>query len=108
MTRSTSLRFRADLALVLVALIWGSTFIIVKEAVEQVSILLFLAVRFLIASVALALIFRGRGCHSHWSRARQLRGGALTGFLLFGGYLLQTAGLRYTTAAKAGFITGFY
>jgi drug/metabolite transporter (DMT)-like permease len=107
------LQSRADLALVLIALIWGSTFIIVKEALNQVSTLLFLTLRFSIATIALLIIFRvlfrGKQTPSgHWSRARELRSGAIVGTFLFAGYCLQTAGLKYTTASKAGFITGFY
>jgi drug/metabolite transporter (DMT)-like permease len=108
MSRASSLRHRADLALIAVCLVWGSTFILVKNALEQVSTMLFLAVRFSMAAIALAIIFRGRGAHSHLSRSAELRTGAFVGFWLFTGYVLQTAGLRYTTAAKAGFITGFY
>ena len=60
MNRSSTLRLRADLALMAVALIWGSTFVIVKEALEQVSTLLFLALRFALAAGALAVIYRFR------------------------------------------------
>lgn len=108
MTSRASLRLRADCALVLVALVWGSTFIIVKEALEQVSTLLFLGLRFAIAAAALALIFRGKGSRAHGKRSTELRAGLVMGCFLFCGYFLQTAGLRSTTAAKAGFITGFY
>ncbi len=109
MTRARSLRLRAELLLVAVAAIWGATFVIVKDALEQVSTLLFLGVRFTIAAVALALLFRGRlGTHHHLKRTGEVRAGLIVGLFLFAGYVLQTAGLRYTTAAKAGFITGFY
>lgn len=109
MTRSATLRTRADLALLFVAFIWGSTFIVVKAALDEVSTLLFLALRFTIAAAALALLFhRRRVTHGHWSRGRELRAGAVVGVCLFAGYVLQTMGLRYTSAAKAGFITGFY
>lgn len=108
MSRLSSLRARADLALVAVCLVWGATFVIVKQALAEVSAILFLAVRFSIAAAALAVLFRGRGAHHHWREGRELRAGAITGLCLFLGYVLQTAGLRYTTAAKTGFITGFY
>lgn len=103
-----SRRLRADLALVLVCLVWGSTFILVKGALEQVSTLLFLTIRFAAASVALAIVFRAREEKGSWSHVQELRAGAIVGLCLFTGYCLQTSGLRYTTAAKAGFITGFY
>ena len=101
-------RWKADLALIGVALIWGATFILVKEALNAVSTLLFLTMRFAIAAFALWFTFRGRGSHFPRNRKRELLVGLLVGSCLFGGYVLQTAGLRYTTASKAGFITGFY
>jgi drug/metabolite transporter (DMT)-like permease len=101
-------RWKADLALIGVALIWGATFILVKEALNAVSTMLFLTMRFAIAAFALWFTFRGRGSHFPRNRKRELLVGLLVGSCLFGGYVLQTAGLRYTTASKAGFITGFY
>jgi drug/metabolite transporter (DMT)-like permease len=95
-----------DLSLVAVALIWGATFVLVKRALADVSTLLFLTLRFTIAAAALALLFHRelRGANL----ARNLRGGMLAGLCLFCGYVLQTAGLRYTSASKTGFITGLY
>jgi drug/metabolite transporter (DMT)-like permease len=90
----------------LVALIWGSTFVLVKQALDSVSTMLFLTLRFAIAAAALAFIFRGRGLR--WSRRREWMAGAVVGCFLFAGYCLQTTGLKYTTPSKAGFITGFY
>ncbi len=101
-------RAAADLALVAVALIWGSTFVMVKQALADISTVLFLALRFSIAALALWLTFRGRGAHFPRDRKVELRGGLLVGAFLFAGYLLQTAGLKLTSAAQAGFITGFY
>jgi drug/metabolite transporter (DMT)-like permease len=96
--------WRVDFSLLAVTFIWGSTFILVKEALAGVSIMLFLTLRFTIAAVALAFLFRKdfRGPNV----ARSVRIGALAGVFLFGGYVLQTFGLKYTTASKAGFITG--
>ncbi|MFQ6059314.1 MAG: EamA family transporter, partial [Anaerolineae bacterium] len=96
-------QFLADLALLFVALIWGSTFVMVKEAVSQVRPFSFIALRFTLATLAMALLFRRR------LRALGRRGllaGALIGVFLTAGYGFQTAGLQYTTASKAGFITG--
>jgi drug/metabolite transporter (DMT)-like permease len=100
-----------DAALVAVALIWGATFVLVKQALDNISTLLFLTIRFGVAAVALALLFGSRARadlrnpHILWP---SLGGGAIAGFCLFSGYVLQTFGLKYTTAAKAGFITGLY
>jgi drug/metabolite transporter (DMT)-like permease len=95
-----------DLSLVAIALIWGATFVLVKRALADVSTLLFLTLRFAIAALALGLLFHRelRGANL----ARSLRGGVIAGVFLFSGYVLQTSGLRYTSASKAGFITGLY
>jgi drug/metabolite transporter (DMT)-like permease len=95
-----------DLSLIAVALIWGTTFILVKQALAGVSTLLFLTIRFAIATLALALIFRKEFRHANI--ARGVRGGLIAGSLLFAGYVLQTTGLKYTSASKTGFITGLY
>lgn len=97
-------RWRTDLALGFVCLTWGATFIVVKEALHDVSTLLFLAMRFALAAAALALVL-----HRRIRRSRAaLRGGMIAGVFLFTGYVLQTLGLNYTSASKAGFITGLY
>ncbi|MBC7316075.1 MAG: DMT family transporter, partial [Chloroflexi bacterium] len=93
----------ADLALLLVALIWGSTFVMVKEATAAYPVFPFLALRFGLATVGLILIGGKRLRTLGW---RGVGAGALIGLFLFGGYAFQTLGLRYTSASKAGFITG--
>ncbi|MGB9605432.1 MAG: DMT family transporter [Bryobacteraceae bacterium] len=97
--------WQADLALAGVALIWGSTFVVVKEALRDVSPLLFLALRFTLAAVALALVARPLAGKFGESK-KLLAGGIVAGLCLFGGYWLQTAGLRYTTPSKSAFLTG--
>jgi drug/metabolite transporter (DMT)-like permease len=98
--------WRADLALVFVCLVWGATFIVVKNAVVDIPVLLFLAIRFSIAALVLALIFGFR--KDRPPLRGSLPGGIAAGFFLFSGYALQTHGLAQTTAAKTGFITGLY
>jgi drug/metabolite transporter (DMT)-like permease len=98
-------RWRAELALVLNTIIWGATFVVVKRALADVSPLLFLALRFSVATLALLALFR-----RSWSVPRNLglsvRGGAVAGLSLFTGYVFQTLGLRLTTAPKSAFLTG--
>ena len=94
-----------DGSLVVMTLIWGATFVIVKRALADASTLLFLTIRFGIAAFVLALIFRKD--FRAGNLRTSLRGGMLAGFCLFSGYVLQTLGLRYTTASKAAFLTGF-
>lgn len=98
-------RWSADLALAGIALIWGATFVLVKQALADVSTILFLALRFLLAAAALALALRGRYA-GFLERPKALAGGVLAGLFLFSGYAFQTAGLRYTTPSKSAFITG--
>ena len=103
--------WRVDSALVLVALIWGATFVLVKQALADISTLLFLTLRFGLAFAALGVLFWGRARSDIQNRAGfwpSVRGGAVAGVCLFAGYVFQTFGLKYTTAAKAGFITGLY
>jgi drug/metabolite transporter (DMT)-like permease len=99
----TSERVRADLALAFCALIWGATFVVVKDALADVSVVVYIAVRFALAAAVMAVIF--------WRSVRRLTArtawaGAQIGVAMFGGYVFQTAGLKFTTPAKAAFITG--
>ena len=96
-------RLWADLSLLGVAAIWGATFVMVKEALEATGPLSFLALRFTLASLVLLPVLIGR--RTALSPAL-LAGGSLVGLALFAGYALQTAGLQFTLASKAGFITG--
>ena len=87
----------------LVALVWGSTFVLVKDAVVTVPVFPFLAFRFAVGAVVLWALSRAAGTKYD---ARALGAGSILGVALFAGYALQTAGLLHTTASKAGFITG--
>jgi drug/metabolite transporter (DMT)-like permease len=95
----------ATAALILVTAVWGITFVQVKDAVELYPLLAFLAIRYVIASAALAPI-----------AVRRLGGfgrdglvaGAVLGGLIALGIGLQTAGLERTTVTSTGFITGLY
>src|SRR6185437_925179 len=102
-------RWQADLALAFVALLWGGTFVVVKSVLSDISTIYFLAIRFWVASLCMALLFikpfRAAGAKAVWSG---LRGGAVAGLFLWSGYILQTYGLKYTSAGKSGFITGLY
>jgi len=51
---------RAEAALVLNTVIWGSTFVVVKQALHDVSPVLFLALRFTLATIALLVLFAQR------------------------------------------------
>jgi drug/metabolite transporter (DMT)-like permease len=94
---------QAEAALLLVAFIWGSTFVIIKDALTGVTPMVFNSFRFLIAAFFILIIFRRNSL-----RLKQvsLKAGLKAGVFLFLGYSLQTLGLQFTSAGKAGFITG--
>jgi drug/metabolite transporter (DMT)-like permease len=98
-------KLKADLLLIGCTLIWGTTFVLVKDALAAASVFVFLALRFLLATAVLVLVY--------WREARTagrgtLRAGTIIGCCMFGGYAFQTAGLSLTTPSKAAFITGFF
>ena len=93
-------RLRAELALAGVTLIWGSTFVLVKSALADVSTWVFLALRFLVAALALYVIYRGS------LNRKGILPGLAAGFLLFAAYVCQTLGLELTTPSKSAFLTG--
>ena len=100
-TEPASMRLRADAALLLVTIIWGSSFIVVKNVVRDSPPLAFLFFRFLLATAV---------CGTFALRRRRtpnlLRDGAIIGSLLSGGMVLQVLGQVETTASKAAFLTG--
>lgn len=95
----------ALLALIAVTAVWGVTFVQVKDAVALYPLFAFLAVRFAIATAALAPFAVGRVRGLGWRRSAA---GAWLGLLLAAGYTLQTAGLERTTVSGTGFVTGMY
>lgn len=93
-------RYRPDLALALAAFFFGTTFLVVKDAVEDASPSAFLSVRFAIATIALWPLARSRRASPDL-----IRDGGLAGMALGIGYLTQTVGLQYTTSSVSAFIT---
>lgn len=103
-SRHKRLALWADAGLFYAALIWGATFVIVKEALVGIDPITMVGYRFLIAGSMLLVyllvkrkpVFAGFG-----------QGLALS-VILWGLYASQTVGLKYTTAANSGFITGLF
>lgn len=91
----------AYLALAFAALLFGSTFVVIKDAVADLPPMSFVGWRFLLGSAALLVFGLPRG-RAMW------RDGLIAGLLLFGGYATQTVGLAHTTASNSGLITGLY
>jgi drug/metabolite transporter (DMT)-like permease len=98
------IRRRAEAALVGNTIVWGATFVTVKTALADVSPILFLALRFSLATGALLAFWYGRG--KGRIEPAEIRAGVLIGAFLFAGYLLQTLGLQLTSAPKSAFLTG--
>lgn len=96
---------RPTLSLLAVTAIWGSTFVVVKDAVKVMPASDFLVWRFALAALAM-LLLRPRALAPLGTSG--LRAGGLIGLALGAGYLLQTVGLQHTSAAVSGFITGMF
>jgi drug/metabolite transporter (DMT)-like permease len=119
---SKSMRKRrvwADLALLLVAFIWGVAFVVQRMAAAEIQAYVFNGIRFLLGALVilpLAVIQARRraipgeiGWKTRGPLPRKyLPGVVLTGLLLASGSACQQIGLIYTTASNAGFITGLY
>ena len=105
MTESRRLSWLATLSLLAVTAVWGSTFFLIKDLLDRVPTLDFLAIRFSVAAlVLLAVAPRAVRRLSPTARRNALVLGALYG----GAQILQTAGLAHTAASVSGFITGMY
>ncbi len=96
-----------QLALLLTTLIWGATFPVTKVVLEQIPPLSFLFLRFLLGALLTLVIVLIMGRHLRLDRPL-LRMSLITTGWIFLGYVLQTEGLRYTTASNSAFITALY
>ena len=112
------MRLKADLALLLVAIIWGSAFVAQRIAGQMGSVYLFNGIRYVLAALmVLPWVLRVRrvgrasipnGDHPTYAGREPYKWMFIAGFFLFGGSALQQTGLLYTTAGNAGFITSLY
>ena len=92
----------ADLSLLIVAIIWGSGFVVTKNALDNMTPYYILGFRFLISTVLLGIIsFKKLKTITR----KEIKSGIIIGLFLFFGFATQTVGLKYTTAGKQGFIT---
>ncbi|MDZ7766603.1 MAG: DMT family transporter [Melioribacteraceae bacterium] len=96
-------KYLGEAALLLATIIWGGTFVIIKNSLDDVSPMLFITFRFSLAAILLIPIFLLR--KKHFSK-ELLYGGMILGVFLFLGFSTQTVGLKFTTASRSGFITG--
>ncbi len=96
---------RADLSLLLVAAIWGTTFSLLRESLRVIHPVELMAIRFSLAAIVLVAVY---GRHLWPIRRRWLLDGAWLGLWLAAGYLTQVIGLATITAARSAFITSTY
>lgn len=107
-------RLRANLLLLLTAVIWGFAFVAQRSGMEHVGPFTFNAIRFLIGALALIPLMTSLDRRREARVVVPLRdrslliGGLLAGFVIFAAATLQQVGIVYTTAGKAGFITSLY
>ncbi|MDX9916975.1 MAG: DMT family transporter [Gudongella sp.] len=99
MTRKKTLI--ADLSLLLVAFVWGSGFVVTKNALDHMTPYYLLGFRFLIATFFLFLVSYKR---LKKAKMADIKAGAVVGILMFIGFILQTIGLQHTTVGVQAFI----
>ena len=95
-------KFLAQLGMVLTTMIWGVTFVMVKDALNDATPFMFAALRFGLSFV-LACIYVNKGIKD--ISFNGLVGGLVCGFCLYVGYAFQNYGLIETTPSKSAFIT---
>lgn len=91
--------------IIIATVIWGSSFVVMKDSVSALPPMWLLAIRFTLAGLLLGLF-----CWKRWNLldSRYLLGGAVMGFFLCLAYVFQTFGLTYTTPGKNAFFTAVY
>lgn len=105
---------KGDLLLLLTAMIWGSAFVAQKVGMDHIGPFMYTGIRFGLGALFLTPIMLFFSRYRPFIIKKQektpplILAGLLAGVLLFGGSILQQIGLVYTTAGKAGFITGLY
>mgnify|MGYP005842948591 CR=1 FL=1 len=98
-------KYTGEIALLFNTLIWGGTFALIKNALNDVSPMMFLGLRFGIASLIFLPFVYSRLIKTD---LKTLTAGAILGAFYFSGFAAQTFGLNLTTATKSGFITGTF
>ncbi len=95
-------KLRADLILLIITTFWGISFPLMRNVLDFIPAIPYLAVRFTLAAIVVSLVFIKK---HRLIKNMELKGGLVIGFLLFGGMTLQVYGLYYTTASNSAFIT---
>ena len=94
----------AELMLLISVALWGSSFALTKPLLDSMGVFTFMASRFVVGGVILVLALTLLGKFK--PDRQQIKGGIVTGILLFLAFIFHTYGLKYTTVAKNAFIVG--
>ena len=97
--------FAASAGLILVTIIWGAAFAVVKNSLDYVPPIYMMAFRFTIAGIVMSLVFIKKLIRI---KKEELIHGVGIGVFLFLAYAFQTIGCNYTTAGKNAFLTTIY
>lgn len=100
-----TVKLLASAGLLMVTVIWGSAFVVMKNSIDVISPTYILAYRFTIAALGMILIFHKS---VKTMTRKDIKYGSILGLFLFISYYFQTYGLKYTTASKNAFITTLY
>lgn len=105
--------FRANILMLITAMIWGSTFLVQNIAMQYMGALTFSGSRFFLGSLALipVILFYKKKNNLNWSKVfskQTIYAGLILGMMLTLGINLQQIGIKYTTITNSGFITGLY
>jgi drug/metabolite transporter (DMT)-like permease len=101
--RHISERRLAELAFIFTVFIWGGTFVLTKKALDDIGPFAYNSIRTWVGAIIL-IVMTGKSWRSF--NISYLWPSLVCGLVLFGSYALQTFGQQYTTASKAGFLTG--
>jgi drug/metabolite transporter (DMT)-like permease len=107
------MRLKADVTLFLISIIWGSAFVAQRVAGQVGSVYIFNGLRYLLAGLVVLpfawhVLKKARVANQTSMPRDQFTWMVVAGFFLFLGSALQQAGMQYTTAGNAGFITSLY
>jgi drug/metabolite transporter (DMT)-like permease len=96
-------QIRADISLLVITAIWGSSFTLMKNVLDHMPPFAYLSLRFIVAAIVLAVVFYKK---LKTVNRKTVYFGCIIGLVVFGGMALQVYGLSYTTASNSAFITG--
>lgn len=94
----------AELGLMISVILWGSSFALTKPLLDFMNIFTFMAIRFVIGGIVLVIFLVA--LKQFQLSKREIKGGIITGTLLFSAFIFHTFGLKYTSVAKNAFIVG--